>query len=114
MTASSSSTELTVRVPNLRDLFSEREFDPFADDADALQSIPQITRFPNLTSDLATMQLRILLPSEEVSSQTQARVEFAIQRYCSHKLAELRFEMEGWRREALSAFLWGFAFFAIS
>jgi hypothetical protein len=106
--------ELTIHAPTLCELFSEREFDPFIGDPDTLASIPQIARFPNRTASLATVRLRIMLPPEEVSPQTQTRVERAIQRYCSHKLAELRFQMEEWRHEALSAFLWGFGFFAIS
>jgi hypothetical protein len=107
-------TELTVRAPALRDLFADREFDPFADDAATLQSIPQITRFPNFAANLARMRLRVLLPSEDVSPQTQTQVERAIAHYCSHKLAELHFQMDEWRREALSTFLWGFGFFALS
>jgi hypothetical protein len=106
--------ELTIHAPKLRELFSERQFDPFIGDPDALASIAQIARFPNLTSCLATMRLRIMLPPEEVSPQTQTHVERAIQRYCSHQLTELRFQMEEWRHEAVSAFLWGFGFFAIS
>lgn len=106
--------ELTIHAPKLQELFSEREFDPFIGNPDTLASIAQVARFPNLTSSLATMRLRIMLPPEEVSPQTQARVEGAIQRYCSHKLAELRFQMEEWRHEALSTFLWGLGFFAIS
>jgi hypothetical protein len=99
--------ELTIHAPKLRELFAQREFDPFIGDPDALASIAQIVRIPNLTSSLATMRLRVMLPPEEVSPQTQTRVERAIERYCSHKLAELRCEMEEWRHEALSAFLWG-------
>jgi hypothetical protein len=98
----------------LLELFSDREFDPFIDDPDVLASIAQIARFAKLTSRLATMRLRVMLPPAEVLPQTQTRVERAIQRYCSHKLAELRFEMEEWRHEALSTFLWGLGFFAIS
>lgn len=106
--------ELTVCVPALRELFSEREFDPFVDDAGALQSIPQIAQFPNITSSLAKMRLRIMLPADEVSTQTQPIVERAIARYCSHKLAELELQMEEWRHEAFSTFLWGLGFFAVS
>jgi hypothetical protein len=107
-------TELTIHARELRELFSEREFDPFADDADALQSIAQIARFPNVTSSLGRMRLRILLPSVDVSPQTQTRVERAIARYCSHKIAEARLQMAEWRHGALSTFLWGLAFFALS
>ncbi len=35
-------TELTIHARELRELFSEREFDPFVDDTDALSSIAQI------------------------------------------------------------------------
>jgi hypothetical protein len=106
--------ELIIHAPTLRELFSEREFDPFLDQETALQSIAQIARFPNLTSSLAKVRLRVTLPSEEVSAQTQSRVERAIARYCSHKLAELRLQMDEWRHEALSTFLCGLGFFAIS
>jgi len=109
-----SPTELTIHARELRELFSEREFDPFVDDAGALQSIAQIARFPNVTSSLGKMRLRVLLPSEEVLPQTQARVERAIARYCSHKIAEARLQMAEWRHGALSTFLWGLAFFAVS
>jgi len=107
-------TELTVRARELHELFSEREFDPFVDDADALSSIGQIARFPNITSSLEKVRLRVLLPSAEVSPQTQTRVERAIARYCSHKIAEAHLQMAEWRHGALSAFLSGLAFFALS
>jgi hypothetical protein len=107
-------SELIIQAPTLRELFSEREFDPFVDHATALQSIAQIAQFPNLTSSLAAMRLRVTLPPEEVSAETQTRVERAIAQYCSHKLAELRLQLEEWRHEALSTFLCGLGFFAIS
>ena len=107
-------TELTIHAREFRELFSEREFDPFVDDTDALSSIAQIARFPNVTSSLEKTRLRVLLPAAEVSSQTQTRVERAIARYCSHKIAEARLQMAEWRHGALSAFLWGLAFFALS
>jgi hypothetical protein len=107
-------SELTVRAERLGELFSEREFDPFIDDSDELQSVAQIARFPNLTSNLSAMRLRVMLPLQEISPQTQSRVERAIQRYCSHKLAELRLQMADWRHEALGTFLWGLGFFAVS
>lgn len=107
-------TELTIHAREFRELFSEREFDPFVDDTDALSSIAQIARFPNVTSSLEKTRLRVLLLAAEVSSQTQPRVERAIARYCSHKIAEARLQMAEWRHGALSAFLWGLAFFALS
>jgi hypothetical protein len=107
-------SELTVRARALGELFSEREFDPFVDDADAFGSIAQIARFPNVSSSPGKMRLRILLPSEEVSPQTQARVERAIARYCSHQIAEARLQMAEWRHGAVSTFLCGLAFFALS
>jgi hypothetical protein len=107
-------TELTIHARELRELFSEHEFDPFVDDEDALRSIAQIARFPNVASSLGKMRLRILLPLAEVSPQTQTRVERAIARYSSHKIAEARLQMAEWRHGALSTFLWGLAFFALS
>ncbi|MGC9992228.1 MAG: hypothetical protein ABSD52_07535 [Candidatus Cybelea sp.] len=106
--------ELTIHARNLRELFSEREFDPFVDDENALVSVAQIARFPNLNSSLEKMRLRVLLPPEEVSPQTQTRVERAIARYCAHKIAEAGLQMTEWRHGALSTFLWGLAFFAVS
>ncbi len=107
-------TELIIHAPALSELFSEREFDPFNDHATGLQSIAQIARFPNLTASLARIRLRVTLPAAEVSAQTQTRVDAAIARYCSHKLAELRLQMDEWRHEALSTFLCGLGFFAVS
>jgi hypothetical protein len=106
--------ELTIRARELRELFCEREFDPFVDDANTLWSIAQIAQLPDVTSKLGTMRLRILLPSEDVSPQTQACVEQAIARYCSRKIADARLEMAAWRHGAVSTFLWGLSFFAIS
>jgi hypothetical protein len=100
-------TELTIHARELRALFSEREFDPFVDDTDALSSIAQIARFPSVASSLEKTRLRVLLPAAEVSSQTQTRVERAIARYGSHKIAEARLQMAEWRHGALSTFLWG-------
>ena len=106
--------ELTIHARELRELFAEHEFDPFVDDPNALQSIAQIARFPHLTSSLGKMRIRVILPSQDVSPQTQTRVERAIARYCSHKIAEARIQMVEWRRGAVSTFLWGLAFFALS
>lgn len=107
-------TELTIHARELRELFSEPKFDPFVNHVDALQSIAQVAQFPNVTSSFGTMRLRIVLPSREVTPQTQTRVERAIARYCSHKIAEARLQMVEWRHGALSTFLWGLAFFALS
>jgi hypothetical protein len=107
-------TELKIHARELRELFSEREFDPFVDDEDTLGSIAQIARFPNLTSSPGKVRLRVVLPPEEVSPQTQTRVERAIARYCSHKIAEAGFQMTEWRHGAVSTFLWGLTFFALS
>jgi hypothetical protein len=109
-----STAELTVRAPSLKELFSDRDFDPFFDDAGTLASIPQIARFPNYVSRLTRGRLRVILPAVEVSQHTQSRVEAAIASYCAHKLAELGAQMDEWRHEAWGAFLWGLGFFALS
>lgn len=114
MTSNDQPTELVIRAPALRELFSEREFDPFVDHATGIQSIAQIARFPNLTPSLAGTRIRVMLPAGEVSAETQTRVERAIAQYCAHKLAEVRLQMDEWRHEALSTFLCGLGFFAIS
>ncbi len=106
--------ELTVHARKLGELFSEREFDPFTDDTNALWSIAQIAQLPSLSSNPGGFRLRVLLPSEEVSPQTQTYVERAIARYCSHKIAEAAQQMAAWRRVAIGAFAWGLAFFAVS
>ena len=106
--------ELTVHARKLGELFSEREFDPFTDDANGLWSIAQIAQLPIASSSVGTLQLRVLLPSEEVSPQTQTYVEHAIARYCSHKIAEAAQQMVAWRRGAIGTFAWSLAFFAFS
>jgi hypothetical protein len=106
--------ELTIHARTLAELFSERVFDPFTDDANELWSIAQIAQLPNVLSSLGRSRLRVLLPSEEVSPQTQTDVELAIGRYCCHKIAEAARQMAAWRRVAVSTFAWGLAFFAIS
>jgi hypothetical protein len=106
--------DLTIHARSLGELFSEREFDPFVDETGALWSIAQIAKLPDATPSFAKMRLRVLLPAEEVSPETQTCVEQAIARYCSHKLAEARLQMAAWRHVATSTFLWGLAFFALS
>ena len=40
-------TEVTVKVNDLRELFRERDFDPFADDGDTIGSIAEMAAPPS-------------------------------------------------------------------
>ncbi|MEO6834879.1 MAG: hypothetical protein ABI231_03115 [Candidatus Tumulicola sp.] len=106
--------EMTVRPSELHDLFRDREFDPFVDPGDALWSIAQVPQLYEVTRNFVGVALRVVLPANEVSPQTQECVERALDRYCSHKIVEARFKMAAWRRGAWTAFFWSIVFFGIS
>ena len=106
--------EVTIRARTLRELFSERSFDPFEDDAGSLQSIAQLARLPDLQSNLEGKKLRVVLPPHEVSSRTQSEVEGAIARYASNEIAEARLGLAAWRGRARTVFFWSLGFFALS
>lgn len=113
-TYDSEPAELVIRARKLGELFCEREFDPFSDDSNAIWSVVQIAQLSDATSKLARMRLRVLLPADEIEPDAQTRVETAIGRYCARQVAQSQSEMAAWRRVALTAFLWGLGFFAIS
>lgn len=104
--------DIVIRARDLHELFSERDFDPLEDDLEAIWSIVQIVRLPEITSDQTNTRLRIILPAAEVSPQTESRVRQGLKRYCSRKLVEARLEMIAWRRGAWSSFFWGLVLFA--
>lgn len=108
------STEITVRVSDVHELFSEREFDPFTDEVDSIDSIARMAQLPHLVSQLRTVKLRILVPAEKVRPDTEERVRDALQRYCAHAIAEARRKLAAMRWVGLRAFLVGLIFFAVS
>lgn len=112
--SSSKPAELTIHPRDVRELFSEAEFDPFMDDPDALLSIAQVSHLADLTSRLGEMKLRVLLPPAQVTPQTKMLVDRALARYCSRKIAEARLQMRAWRRSAASSVFIALVFFAVS
>jgi hypothetical protein len=65
------STEVTVKVNDVRELFREREFDPFRDDAADLGSIARMAQLPHLVAKLNASKLRILLPEQSLTPETK-------------------------------------------
>jgi hypothetical protein len=107
-------TEITVRANNLAELFQERDFDPFTDNVDTVSSIARMAQLPHLVAKLRTTQLLIVLPSQEVTPQTETLLREALQRYCAHMIAEAQRKLKalrwvGWRTLGV-----GIAFFGLS
>jgi protein-S-isoprenylcysteine O-methyltransferase Ste14 len=73
-----------------------------------------MAQLPHLVSKLKTLQLRILVPREQLTPQTEARVKRALHRYCDHMVAEARRRLSAMRWVGLRALLVGLAFFAVS
>jgi hypothetical protein len=108
------STELSVKVNDVRELFAAREFDPFADDAEVLESIAQLAQLPQLVSELRTIKLRVLVPTAKLTPQTESLVRRALARYSAHMMAQAARKLAAMRWVGLRTFLVGLAFFAIS
>lgn len=108
------SREITVKVNDVRELFAQRAFDPFADEPESLESIAEMARLPHLVAKLDTIRLRVLVPSDALTPQTEGQVRRALQRYCSHAIAEARRKLAAMRWVGLRTFAIGLAFFAIS
>ena len=108
------SREVTVQVNDLHDLFRVRDFDPFTDEIESVSSIASIAQLPHLVSKLRTTKLRILVPREQLTPQTEARVKRALQRYCAHMIAEARSGLAAMRWVGLRTFLVGLVFFGVS
>jgi len=108
------STEVTVRVRDVRDLFAEHTFDPFADDADEIGSIAALAQLPHLAARLHEVALRVLIPSDKLTPTTEAAVRRALQRYCAHAICEARRKLAAMRWVGLRTFAIGLIFFAIS
>lgn len=98
----------------MSELFSDREFDPFEDESGTISSIAQLAARPDLGKQQTGTRLRVLLPVDQITPQSQRRIEQALARYCSHHVAGTRLEMLAWRRTALRSFLLSTLFFAIS
>ena len=107
-------TEIEVRVNDVRDLFREREFDPFADDIESIGSIARIAQLPHLVSQLRTIRLRVLVPPSQFAPDTEESVRRAFARYCAHTIAEARRKLAAMRWVGVRTFLVGLVFFAIS
>jgi hypothetical protein len=106
--------EVTVKVHDVRDLFRAREFDPFADDVEAIDSVAQMAQLPHLVSRLKTMRLRVLVPEEKLTPQTEAEVRRALHRYAAHMIAQARHKLAALRWVGVRTFLIGLLFFAVS
>jgi len=107
-------TEVTVKVNDMHELFRAHEFDPFADDAEHIGSIAAMAQLPHLVARLKTIRLRVLLPAESLTPQTEGRVRRALQRYCAHAIADARRKLAAMRWVGLRTFLIGLVFFGIS
>ena len=108
------SKEITVKVNDVRELFAQRAFDPFADEPEGLESIAEMARLPHLVSKLDTIRLRVLVPSSTLTSQTESQVRRALERYCGHAVTEARRKLAALRWVGLRTFAIGIAFFGIS
>lgn len=108
------STEVTVRVNDLRDLFREREYDPFTDDVHDVGSIAALAALPHLASRLDDISLRVLVPSDALTPQTEAEVRGALQRYCAHAISQARRKLAAMRWVGIRSFALGLVFFGIS
>jgi hypothetical protein len=106
--------EVRIKVDDVRDLFREHEFDPFSDEVDSIGSIAQLAQLPHLVSQLKTIRLRVLVPSEKLTPQTQLAVRRAFARYCAHTIAESRRKLTALRWVGVRTFLVGVTFFGLS
>jgi hypothetical protein len=107
-------TEITVKVNDPTELFRERQFDPFAEETDTIGSIASMAQLPHLVSRLNTIKLRILVPKQTLTPQTEAQVQRALQRYCAHTIADARRKLAALRWVGVRTFLVGLVFFGIS
>jgi hypothetical protein len=106
--------EITLKVDDVRDLFREREFDPFTDDVERIGSIAEMARLPHLASRLKDLRVRVLLPAGKLTARTEADVQRAFHRYCAHAIADARRRLSAMRWVGLRTLLIGLVFFAIS
>lgn len=107
-------TEVTVKVTDLKELFAERQFDPFADDVETIPSITRMAQLPHLVSNLKSVSLRVLVPASSLTPATEPEVQRALQRYCKHMISETRQKLAAMRWVGFRTFLVGWVFFGIS
>jgi len=108
-------TELTVKANDVKDLFAERQFDPFDDDdVEAVTSISQMAQLPHLASKLHTIKLRVLLPASTLTPETEPQVRRALERYCGHMISETRRKLAAMQWVGLRTVFVGLAFFGLS
>lgn len=107
-------TEIDIRVDDPHELFREHQFDPFTDEIDAVGSIAQMAELPHLVSALRTIRVRVLVPREKFTPQTELSVQRAFKRYCEYTIGEARRKLAALRWVGLRTFFVGLVFFAIS
>ncbi|HYL26758.1 MAG TPA: hypothetical protein VEW74_02925 [Candidatus Nitrosotalea sp.] len=107
-------TEVTVKVNDVRELFGERKFDPFDDGAETIGSIAQMAQLPHLVSKLRQISVRVLVPAARLTPQTEVQVRRALERYSAHMVGEARRKLAAMRWVGVRAFLVGLVFFGIS
>jgi hypothetical protein len=108
------STEVTVKVNDVHELFREREFDPFTDDVETIGSIAEMAQLPHLASRLDTIKLRVLVPRNALTPNTETQVQRAFQRYCAHTIAQARRKLAALRWVGVRTALTGLTFFGVS
>src|SRR5579863_3050364 len=106
--------EVTIKVNDIRELFAEHRFDPFADDDDTIPSIAQMAQLPNLVSSLDTVTLRVLVPASSLTPATEVQAQRALERYCRHMILETRQRLAAMRWVGLRSFAVGWFFFGLS
>lgn len=106
-------TEVTVKVSDVRELFSERAFDPFSDD-EGIASIAGIAHLPHLVSQLNDLRLRVLVPASVLTPQTETLVQRALAQYCAHMIAQARAKLAAMRWVGIRTFAIGIVFFGLS
>jgi hypothetical protein len=106
--------EITVAVDDVSELFQERRFNPFTDDAGAISSIAGLAQAPHLVSELSKARLHVVLPADKITPDTERHVQAALQRYCAHMTAEVRQRLAAMRWVGLRTSLIGIIFFGLS
>jgi hypothetical protein len=107
-------TEITLAVDDVSDLFREREFNPFTDDANTIRSIAGMAQLPHLVPELSKLTLHVLLPADKITPETQQVLQRAMQRYCAHMIADVRRRLAAMRWVGLRTSLIGVIFFGLS
>lgn len=106
--------EVTIKVNDIRELFSEPRFDPFADDTETIPSITQMAQLPNLVSTLDTVKLRVLVPASSLTASTEMQAQRALERYCRHMTLQTRQRLAAMRWVGLRSFAIGWFLFGLS